>query len=482
MQNVSCPSCGAPVGFRSHASVMAVCEFCRATVVKDAGAVQDLGKMSEVLEDYSRVQVGTAGVLAGRSFTVIGRIQLRYDAGMWNEWYLLFDDGTDGWLGDTSGQYVLTTKRELAPGWPAFEAIKVTRQYDIGFGPYVASDKRVARCSGGQGELPFRVGEGWEARVADFRRGPSFATLDYSDGDTPLLYAGTAVTLEGLKCQLLRDDEQIKASAGRYRGKVDLLQCPSCGSSIRYLPGLATQCVCPSCATPLDASSPRTEVLRKGEQHERVPFTLSLGANAKIGAVDYRVLGLMRRESNEGDTWSEYLLYSTQGPFFWLVETDEGWSRSDVMDDWPTPPLPAMGRVQVDNVDYERTWVYQARVVYAAGAFNWRVAAGDMVHVAEYEHGQGGLAAEHTAEELTWSRSTPVALDQVRAWFKLPAPAKAMKGAEGASTGRDIAWKTLLWIFGLNFIPLVFNFGATLAWILVGTVALFLPLLLAPEK
>ena len=266
---------------------MAVCEFCRATVVKDAGAVRDLGKMSEVLEDYSRIQIGSSGVLAGRSFTVVGRIQLRYDAGMWNEWYLLFDDATDGWLGDSSGQYVLTTRREPAPGWPAFESIKVTRQYDIGFGPYVASDKRVARCLGGQGELPLRVGQGWEARVADFRRGPSFATLDYSDGDTPQLFAGTAVTLEAMKCQLLRDDEQIKASAGRYRCKVDLLQCPACGSSIRYLPGLATHCVCPSCATPLDASSPRTEVLLKGEQHERMPFTLSLGAIAKIGALDY---------------------------------------------------------------------------------------------------------------------------------------------------------------------------------------------------
>ncbi|RLM48693.1 DUF4178 domain-containing protein, partial [Halobellus sp. Atlit-31R] len=151
------------------------------------------------------------------------------------------------------------------------------------------SDKRVAKCTGGQGELPFRVGEGWEARVADFRRGPSFATLDYSDADAdkapPLLYAGTAVTLEGMKCQLLRDDEDIKASAGKYRGRVDVLQCPSCGSSIRYVPGLAANCVCPSCTARLDASTPKVEVLLKGEQNEREPFTLTLGAVAKIGAL-----------------------------------------------------------------------------------------------------------------------------------------------------------------------------------------------------
>lgn len=482
MQSVSCPSCGAPVQFRSHASVMAVCEFCRATVVKDAGAVKDLGKMSEVLEDYSPIQIGTSGVLAGRSFTVIGRIQLSFDAGMWNEWYLLFDDGLDGWLGDTSGQYVLTTKRQLAPGWPAFDAIKVARQYDVGFGPYVASDKRIAKCTGGQGELPFRVGEGWEARVADFRRGPSFATLDYSDGDTPLLYAGNAVTLEGLQCQLLRDDEQIKASAGKYRGKVDTLVCPSCGTAIAYLPGIAANCVCPACSTRLDASTPALRVLEKGSDAAAAGFTLPLGAKGRIGGNEYRIIGAMRRADDEGESWTEYLLFGSGGGFLWLVETLEGWTRSQVMDDWPTPPLPAMNEVQADKVSYRRTWVYPARVLYAAGAFNWRVKAGDTVNVAEYEHGATSLAAEYTDEELSWSRSSPVAEDQVRSWFGLSAPAAAKAFSAAGQSKRDVAWKALLWILGLNVIPLVFNFGMTIFLLLLGVLALFLPLLLAPDK
>ena len=81
MQIVSCPSCGAEVSFRSHASVMAVCEYCNTRVLKDADAVKDMGKMSAVLEDYSPLQLNTSGVLGGRQFTVVGRIQLRYSAG-----------------------------------------------------------------------------------------------------------------------------------------------------------------------------------------------------------------------------------------------------------------------------------------------------------------------------------------------------------------------------------------------------------------
>src|SRR5471032_1865187 len=113
MQIVSCPSCGAEVKFRSHASVMAVCEYCSTSVLKDAGAVQDLGKMSSVLEDYSPIQIGSSGVLGGRAFTVVGRIQLRYSAGLWNEWYLLFDDGVASWLGDSSGLYTVTAECKM---------------------------------------------------------------------------------------------------------------------------------------------------------------------------------------------------------------------------------------------------------------------------------------------------------------------------------------------------------------------------------
>ncbi|WP_229429197.1 DUF4178 domain-containing protein [Massilia sp. ST3] len=473
MLSVSCPSCGAPVAFRSHASVMAVCEFCRTTVHKDAGAVQDLGRLSEVLEDYSPIQIGTSGKVGGRGFTVIGRIQLRYAAGMWNEWYLMYDDGGSGWLGDASGQYTVTTARPLPSGWPDFERVRVGAQYDLGAGLFTVSDRRVATCVGGQGELPFRVGDGWQARVADLRRGPAFATLDYSDGDTPVLYTGFATTLGTMQCQLLRDDEAIKASAGRYRGKVQALQCPSCGSPIGYLPGMAANLVCPACAARIDAATPQAEVLAAGERAARVPLTLTLGAVARIGNQDYHLIGAMKRLDDDGEEWTEYLLYTPRGQFFWLVETGEGWWRSEVLDEWPEPGTPAAPKVALHNIAYERTLDYPARVSWAAGAFNWKVAAGERVRVREFERGQTSLAAEMNDEELTWSRSTPVADDQVRAWFKLPAPPTAPRG-KSAMSPNDLRWRFLLWMLGLNAVPLLFNFFDTVVWLAAGIFALFI--------
>ena len=475
MQTVSCPSCGAPVVFRSHASVMAVCEFCRAAVLKDADSVRDIGKISSVLEDFSPIQMGAAGSFGGRNFTVVGRIQVRYDAGMWNEWYLLFDDGSASWLGDSSGLFVITTPRETAGPLPDFGAIIPGNQYQIGGETFTAAEKREAECIGGQGELPFRVGEGWRIRVADFRRETQFVTLDYTDGEVPLVYNGMAVTLADLKFQLLRDDEQIKSSAGRYRGKLDALECPKCGSSIGYLPGVTTSLVCPACSSQLDAAGPEATVLAAGESVARVLTTLQLGAKAKIDNAHYTVIGAMVRSDEEGAEWTEYLLYSTTNNFFWLVETDEGWSRASVMHGWPAWTSPAATSVRLDKVGYTKLYDYVATVKYAAGAFNWRVAAGEQVRVSEFESGQTKLAAELTPSEMTWSRSTPVAFDQVKAWFGADVKGEGPPAAAAKSPLRSTQMKFVWWILGLNAIPILFNFGGSFWIIICALVALFYP-------
>jgi len=483
MQIVSCPSCGAEVKFRSHASVMAVCEYCQTRVLKEAGAVRDLGKIASVLEDYSPIQTGSSGVIAGRAFTVVGRIQLRYNAGMWNEWYLQFDDSGTGWLGDASGQYTATTLRPPAGDPPAFASLRPGRQYQIGDERYTAADVRVADCVGGQGELPIKVDDGWQAKVADFRRGAHFVTLDYSDQGPPMLYAGVPVTLESMQMQLLRDDEQIRQRAGRYRGKLDKLDCPSCGSAIQYLPGMTANLVCQSCQAQIDAASPKAEVLQAGESVEKQRFTLDLGATGKLGNQELTVIGAMRRADDEGTEWTEYLLYGARAGFTWLVETDEGWSRANVLDDWPAGSGES---VTLDKVDYDKLYEYESTVRYAAGAFNWRVAAGDRTRVIEFKRQQTTLSAELTAEEMSWSRSTPIAFDQLKSWFgnavhgtapKLP---KGLLMADQAGRYKRTAKGFITLMLVLNAIPLITalgasGFGAQLAYSALGAMAIYLP-------
>ena len=475
MQTVSCPSCGAEVHFRSHASVLAVCDYCHGTILKDADSVKDIGKMSAVLEDYSAIQVGTAGVHEGVHFTVVGRIQQRYAAGTWNEWYVLFDDASTAWLGDSSGLYTMTHERKANGSLPAFAELRPGQRYTINGEPYTAAEVRSGECIAGQGELPFKVGAGWRIQVADLRNYASFATLDYTDGPEPVLYQGVAVTLEGMQCQLLRDQEAIARTAGKYRGKLDALDCPSCGSGIKYVPGAAAQLVCPACHAQLDATGPEAQVLAIGRQVEdEADITLELGATAKINNVDFTVIGMMRREDDEGTEWNEYLLYNAHAGFFWLVETDEGWSRASVLPNWPTWASLEDDKCTLDGATYTKLYDYGSKVTYAAGAFNWKVAVGDATQVYEFEHGQARLAAELTGEEMTWSRSTPVAHDQMSAWFGAayhgltPSPNIKM-------SHRGLAKVFIVITLVLNAIPMFVSFSSTLMWSVLACLALFLP-------
>jgi hypothetical protein len=389
---------------------------------------------------------------------------------MWNEWYVLFDDGKPAWLGDASGMYTLTLERPAEAQLPKFEELQPARNYAIAGKNYIASDIRTAECTGGQGELPFKVGQGWQARVADFRAGSSFLTLDYSDADIPVIYTGQAVTLEEMQCQLLRDDEQVQTSAGKFKGKVDALTCPSCGSSVQYLPGVTTTIICPSCHAQVDASGPKAEVLQAATQMARVKTTLELGAKANIAGRPFEIIGLMRRADDENTAWTEYLLHSPRAGFLWLVETDEGWERSTVLDAWPG--FFKEDAVTLDNATYRKLYRYPATVLFAAGAFNWRVNVGDMTDVIEYQAGQKKLAAEITAEELTWSQSLPVAADQIRAWFGQGIHADK----EDDTTDWDaLSKKFMWWILGLNAVPLLFASDDTWIPVALAIAAVYLP-------
>lgn len=481
MYQVACPGCGAPVSFRSAASVMAVCEFCRTTLLKDADSVRDLGKMAEALEDYSPIRIGVSGVFNQHAFTVIGRIQLRYAAGFWNEWYVMSDEGRPAWLSDASGQYAVTAEAPAIASPPKFAGLRAGNRVKLGDAVYVAADVRSAKCVAGQGELPFQVGPGWEARVADFRRGQQFLTLDYSDGEAPKIYRGKAVRLDEMKCQLLRAPDEIRDTAGRYKGKVGSLACPACGAAASYTPGASTHLVCPACAAQIDTSGAVAEVIAAGARVDAVKTTLELGAKATIEREPWTLIGLMRREEvgeGEDSRWTEYLLYSEKRGFRWLVETSEGWESADVLDEWPQ--WAGDSEATLPDGSYSKVWDYSARVIYAAGAFNWRVAVGDTVRVSEFRAGNRKLSMEANDEEITWSRGASLTADTVMEWFGKPKPvgeAVKSKVAESvaASSYMTTAKRLVLFLAIINAVPFIVNADDVFTILLFGVGALLIP-------
>ena len=416
MFKLACPGCGAEVVFRSATSAIAVCQYCRSTLLRDADAVRDVGKMAVALEDYSPIRITTSGMYAGKAFGVVGRIQLRYDAGFWNEWYILFDDGSAGWLSDASGQYAVTVDTGIAGDAPPFGQIVPGGLYAFEGVTYSAADLRTARCTGGEGELPFQVGAGWQARVVDYRQSHRFLTLDYSDGAQPRRFVGKAVSLADLKCQLLREPDDIARSAGHLKGKAEVLDCPACGASISWRPAAAAHLHCPACGTESDATTGTAEIMDAARREARVHTTLALGDVAKIDGAAFSLIGLMRcREVGEGDEWTEYLLFNETAGFVWLVESGAGWDKVKVLDAWPESV--SASAVRLEGNAFTRMQAYGAEVIYAAGAFNWRVQVGDTVSITDYRGARGTLSSERSAAEISWSLAQRVPAGTVDGWF-----------------------------------------------------------------
>ena len=56
-----CPGCGAPVVFQSAQATHAVCAYCHSMVVRSGEALQRVGRVAELFDDHSPLQIGAAG-------------------------------------------------------------------------------------------------------------------------------------------------------------------------------------------------------------------------------------------------------------------------------------------------------------------------------------------------------------------------------------------------------------------------------------
>ncbi|MFM0738859.1 DUF4178 domain-containing protein [Paraburkholderia xenovorans] len=494
MFSTSCPQCGAPLEFRSAAAVIAVCESCRSTLLKRGEAVERIGEMASVFEDYSPLQLGATGHHENGSFTLLGRIQLRYDVGYWTEWYAEFDDGAFAWLSDASGQYAITTQKELEAqdsALPRFDSLSPGVPFDFRGKRYLAADIRIAQCVGGEGELPFRLGDGWQARVADFRYEDRFITLDYSDADSPdgkpVVYEGESVELAALACQGLRDEAQIRESAGRYRGELAAFTCPSCGASLDCPAGVANYVICGSCHAGVDCSAEQATLFSKRRSVEAVETALQLSASATFDGAKYTVLGLMRcRTSDAQYSWDEYLLHNLERGFLWLVHSAGSWERVDVLNRWPM--MSREGHVLDAGKTYRENERYDAEVMYVAGAFNWRVQVGDKTSITDFTWRDFKMTREATADEIVWSRAKPLSNSKVAERFGVPELATdnaSRRVNETAGAASDDKWylsrgfgpwpwiATGLMVF-INFNKL-FDFDSSTVLVIVGLIALWVP-------
>ncbi|CAD5373726.1 conserved hypothetical protein [Rubrivivax sp. A210] len=428
----ACPNCGAPVEFASAASASAVCGYCRSTLLRDGEALSRIGVSAELFDDHSPLQLGASGRWQGLDFTLVGRLQYRFDGGSWNEWHALFGNGRSGWLSEDNGAYVLAFDAPLPAAAPALDELAAGEQRLIADQSWSVASVLRARLAAAQGELPRppALGER-EFIVADLRNAQDeVATLDGADPARPAWAVGRAVRLDELAMQGLRE-AVAKTLSGRA------LACPSCGAALAPTLQTTQSIVCGQCMAVVDVSQGVGAELAHHAQanagHDGAMPRIPLGASGPLALGGplrpWQVVGYVERcdipaagDDEETVYWREYLLYHRTDGFAFLVDAEDGWS-------WMRPltgaPQAKGDRVQWQGRRYRAKYSYAARASWVLGEFYWRLALDDRAQVTDYI-GEGKdsdrrLAREAVAGEVTWSEGAALKAQVVEAAFGLAA-------------------------------------------------------------
>ncbi|MBX3633194.1 MAG: DUF4178 domain-containing protein [Burkholderiaceae bacterium] len=415
-----CPGCGAPVEFKSAQSTHAVCGFCQSTVVRSGDVLQRLGKMAELFDDHSPLQLMASGriTLDGKEhpFTLIGRLQYKNEAGVWTEWIAFLQDGTMASLGEDNGSYVFTRPMDPGRELPEARRFRVGSTTAINGKPYSVAFSGQASLISAQGELPKLPPLGQPFDMVELRsEDGEVLSIDYS-GQPPHVERGKSVLLEDLQLQGLKD-ESAKDEKGRQ------FNCPHCGAPVQVQLSTTKSITCGSCASIIDLGSGVGGELRSAEQDEPVRPIIPLGSKGQLQGVHWQVVGFQHRMGVEpGDDehfgWSEYLLYNQKRGFAFLVDAEDGWSM--VRPTTGAPQMAANGRTaKYMGSTYQLKYTYEAETTYVLGEFYWQVERGQKTSNRDFASAKGLLSMEQSKNELTWSAGDKLASDTVAKAFKL---------------------------------------------------------------
>lgn len=460
----ACPGCGAAVEFRSLASTHAVCGYCQSTIVRDGDALQRIGKMSEVFDDYSPLQILSQGKFNAVGFTVVGRLQYKYREGTWSEWLCALDDGSTASLSEDNGSFVWSKAASTQRTLPKPHQWVIGNTTAINGRAYsVASIQEVALMSA-QGELPKLPPLGTSFTVVELRSASGeVISIDYAT-ELPTLSSGVAVNLENLHLTGLRDLSN-KTGQGGKEVKGRHFNCPNCGSAIQVKLDTSQSITCGACNSVIDLSQGIGGELRHAIQDEPVRPLIALGTIGTLQGKSWQVVGFQHRMGQEvGDDdesfgWDEYLLYNAKAGFQFLVDATDGWSL--VKPTTGAPESQTSRQVKYQGSTFTQQYAYKAETNYVAGEFYWRVERGQKTYNEDYANGKLVLSREQSAgssgQEVTWSIGSKLEASTVASAFKMQNRSADFQRSASSSDVSPISnnWGSLQTWFWIVFVIII---------------------------
>ena len=424
MTEGACPSCGAPVTFTVGSARIVVCGYCRTVVAREGESLLARGRMAALAETQTPFRLGLEGRWSQTAFTIVGHLQKDYGAGVWDEWYLVFADGREGWLSESEGALHLMFSRGEEPAL-SLDLFRPGHDAYVGGKRVVVEEVRRARTASAAGQLPSDV-KGDASTVAVDATGPGgvFVTYDFGERQrAPEIFVGRRVRLDELG---IPASELVPRKPKRAR--LQAARCPKCQGPLELkAPDSAMRVACPFCGSLLDVTEGKLAFLQALQPPDHPP-KLALGSSGKLGGQEWMVIGFMVRSCTVDGVrypWDEYLLWSREDGFTFLMDSNGHWTH--------LVPLPA-GEVRVSpgtaayygHTRYRAFQQVQAVTETVQGEFYWQVRAGEYAEAIEYVAPPHSINVDATLDEVTYTHGTWLPPEEIEKAFglqeRLPTP------------------------------------------------------------
>lgn len=259
---------------------------------------------------------------------------------------------------------------------------------------------------------------------------------------------------------------------GEKSGKLEALQCPSCGghlvkSTRTYYDDdeeeevSIPQAKCVQCNKEYDQHTSEYYGVYADElTSDRDATVFKLGLKGKLKGIEYEIIGRLRyqdEEEYEKSTWDEWVAVSGDGSYHYFVEED---GEIYVYTEY-TPQSIDMetdaGFIEFDGRKVNKSDGYNARIVLAEGELPWQPEIGEAVLSYDFKNNGKLYTIERSEDEVSITRGEKLTHGEVIEAFNI----ENFKGIyqETIRQRSLFQWKSRIYLAGmfLSFIATVYG-------------------------
>ena len=356
-----------------------------------------IGKMAELFDDFSPLQLFAAGRIQDQPFTLVGRLQYSYAGGRWTEWIAALDGDRTGILSEDNGAFVFSLPFELQRAAPPAGRAARRRDHRLQRPELHGGLERAGRAGVGPG----RTAAAARARPRPSRWSSCAATRAWCSASTttrsrPAPTSGRAVQLEDLQLTGLRDESakdekgrsfncpQLRRAGHRQPGRQQEHHLPRLQQHHRPDAGhrrRAEACDAGRAGAAADPARHHGPAAGRAVAGGRLPAPHGRGARRRRAFRLERVPALQQEAR-------------LQLPGRCRGRLEHGQAHHRRADAWPrtAPGATYLGKV------YQQQYAYNAETTYVAGEFYWQVERGQKTFNRDFASGAALLSMERSAK------------------------------------------------------------------------------------